>query len=282
VVLFCHGFGAMGAHFRDNIDELCSKGYKVYCPTLPGYGRSEKASAQYTPELWSEYVRDFITNVVKRPVVIAGNSIGGYISAFTSAKNPNLVKGLILINTAGRLVEDTKELPFQIDPVAEEPGKEESWADGLQKQVVAELGSRLIFAYLEKSVPDLLKKAYPQFPDRADEQLAREIERASTDPGAFDVFKSVFYLPPPVPLSTLLQEYGGPKMVFQGVNDPLNDARGRAEQMRRLVGEEELRVELVEAGHCPHDEVPELFNAAVDAFFESSIAVKQPAASSSS
>ncbi len=79
------------------------------------------------------------------------------------------------------------------------------------------------------------------------------------------MFKSVFYLPAPTPLSTLLREYGGPKMVFQGVQDPLNDAAGRADQMKRLVGAQ-LRMELVDAGHCPHDEVPDRFNAAVDAF----------------
>ena len=65
--------------------------------------------------------------------------------------------------------------PLGCPPVAEEPGKEETWADGLQKQVVAELGSRLIFAYLEKSVPDLLKKAYPQFPGIYSLSLSEEI-----------------------------------------------------------------------------------------------------------
>lgn len=44
--------------------------------------------------------------------------------------------------------------------------------------------------------------------------------------------------------------------MFQGVNDPLNDAAGRAKQMEQAGA----KVELVEGGHTPHDELPGLFN----------------------
>lgn len=47
-----------------------------------------------------------------------------------------------------------------------------------------------------------------------------------------------------------------PVWVFQGVNDPLNDAAGRAKQMEQAGA----KVELVEGGHTPHDELPGLFN----------------------
>ena len=126
-------------------------------------------------------------------------------SAYTAAKNPNLCRGLILVNTAGRLVEDTAELPFQESSVTEE----DSPLEAARKTVVAEIGSRLIFKYLEGNVPSLLEKAYTNVPARADSKLVREIERASSDPGAFDVFKSVFYLPAPTPLSSLIKEYPG-------------------------------------------------------------------------
>jgi len=261
-VVLIHGFGAFGEHWRENVVGLVRAGYTVYAPTLCGYGRSEKASAQYTPQLWSLFVRDFITSIVKSPAVLAGNSIGGYISAYTAAKHPGLVKGLVLVNTAGKLVEEVAELPFEEVAIKDE----DSGFEAFRKTVVAEVGSRLIFSYLERSVSGLLRKAYPQFPERADAGLAKEIERASSDPGAFDVFKSVFYLPPPTPLSNLLKEYEGPVQVFQGANDPLNDAPARAKQMKELCG---VEVQLVEAGHCPHDEVPEAFNDCLEAFYSS-------------
>jgi pimeloyl-ACP methyl ester carboxylesterase len=39
--------------------------------------------------------------VAKEPVVLVGNSIGGFISASMAADYPDLVKGLVLVNSAG-------------------------------------------------------------------------------------------------------------------------------------------------------------------------------------
>ena len=66
---------------------------QVYAPTFPGYGRSEKQSLAYSQELWRDFLRDFVIEVVQRPVVVAGNSIGGFISASLAADYPSLVKG---------------------------------------------------------------------------------------------------------------------------------------------------------------------------------------------
>lgn len=80
---------------------------QVYAPTFPGYGRSEKQSLAYSQELWRDFLRDFVLEVVQRPVVVAGNSIGGFISASLAADYPSLVKGVLhrietlFRNTAG-------------------------------------------------------------------------------------------------------------------------------------------------------------------------------------
>lgn len=44
---------------------------------------------------------DFIVRVVRGPVVLVGNSIGGFISASVAADYPDLVAGLCLVNSAG-------------------------------------------------------------------------------------------------------------------------------------------------------------------------------------
>jgi pimeloyl-ACP methyl ester carboxylesterase len=46
-----------------------------------------------------DFVRDFLVGVVGRPAVLAGNSIGGFISASCAADYPELVAGLALVNT---------------------------------------------------------------------------------------------------------------------------------------------------------------------------------------
>lgn len=111
---------------------------------------------------------------------------------------------------------------------------------------------------------------YPAAPARADAWLAAEILRASTDPGALGVFRSVFFLPPPRALNWLVAEaFGGPLLVLQGARDPLNDARGRAAALGRLCPR--ARVVLLDAGHCPMDEAPEAVNAALTEFVLSDV-----------
>ena len=78
-MVLIHGFGAFWEHYRDNIRGLAEKGNRVWGLTMVGFGRSEKPPIAYTELLLAELVRDFIVEVVKEPVGLAGNSIGGAI-----------------------------------------------------------------------------------------------------------------------------------------------------------------------------------------------------------
>ena len=79
--------------------------------------------------------------------------------------------------------------------------------------------------------------------------------------------RSVFYLPPPLPLNHLVADmYGGPVLVLQGAKDPLNDAMARAAALGAACSN--VRVQLIDGGHCPHDEVPAVFNEAVMRFMQ--------------
>jgi hypothetical protein len=51
-IVLCHGFGAFGDQWRGNLGALAAAGYRVYAPTLPGFGRSEKAPIGYSQEAW--------------------------------------------------------------------------------------------------------------------------------------------------------------------------------------------------------------------------------------
>ena len=76
-VLLVHGFGAFLEHFRDNIDNIADMGHRVWAITLVGFGKSEKPNVNYSELFWSELLRDFIIDVVREPVHLVGNSIGG-------------------------------------------------------------------------------------------------------------------------------------------------------------------------------------------------------------
>ena len=52
-----------------------------------------RRNGSMSQELWRDFLRDFVVEVVRRPVVAVGNSIGGYISASLAADYPVLVSG---------------------------------------------------------------------------------------------------------------------------------------------------------------------------------------------
>lgn len=254
-ILLVHGFGAFWAHFGAAMDELAARGFRVWAVTLPGFGRSEKAFLPYSQDVWAAFVRDFVTCVVREPVVLGGNSIGGYMAASVAGDFPHLVSSLVLFNSAGRLLPDYPRLlppspPPQQRRAFENP-RPVSWAL-----------SSLLFMYLQRNVPKILRRCYPKDTGRVDQRLIDEIVRASHDPGALEVVQSVFYLPKPRPLNMLLDAYGGPVLLVQGKLDPLNDAVARAQATKALCPS--VTVHLVDAGHCPHDEAPEEVAAILD------------------
>ncbi len=172
---------------------------------------------------------------------MAANLAGGY---------PELVTELILVNSAGPLTPN-----YDADAAAKAPARAVPPAF-----LINALTAALLF-YLERSITPTLRRCYPTNPDAADAWLAGEIFRAACDQGAPGVFGSVFYLPPPLPLNYLVQRFGKRTLVLQGALDPLNDAQGRAAQLGALCAN--ARIRLLQAGHCPHDELPQEWNAAV-------------------
>jgi pimeloyl-ACP methyl ester carboxylesterase len=257
-ILLVHGFGAFGEHWRRNVKELSDAGFHVYAPTFPGYGRSEKLSLEYGQDLWRDFLCHFISEIITRPVVMAGNSIGGYISASVAGDYPDMVKGLILLNSAGQINPD-----FSIEEYTNMLNSPKS-KKGPPTFIVDSVSS-LLFSFLEGDIENQLKRLYPTRPENADEWLSREIRRASNDPQALGVFRSVFYLPPPRPLNYLINKlFRGPVLVLQGALDPLNDAKKRADQIVKACPS--ARLVLLQAGHCPHDEVPELVNKEIIEF----------------
>uniref|UniRef100_A0A0D3H9B8 AB hydrolase-1 domain-containing protein n=1 Tax=Oryza barthii TaxID=65489 RepID=A0A0D3H9B8_9ORYZ len=91
---------------------IADQGCQVWAITLLGFGKSEKPNINYSELLWSELLRDFIVDVVKEPVHLVGNSIGGYICSITASLWPSLARSLILLNTAGSVVPSYSFIPL--------------------------------------------------------------------------------------------------------------------------------------------------------------------------
>ncbi|WIA43807.1 hypothetical protein OEZ86_010225, partial [Tetradesmus obliquus] len=273
-IVLVHGFGAFGDQWRFNLGPLSEAGYRVFAPTLPGFGRSEKAALQYSQNAWRDFIRDFLVCVVGSPAVLAGNSIGGFIAASAAADYPSLVAGLALLNSAGPVTPGYTAADAAAAAAATSPSPN-PW--------LVQAGTAALMLYLRSSIAKQLKWLYPTNPDNADEWLEQEIYRAACDSRSADVFASVFYLPKPRPLNFLVNDlWKGPTAVIQGVLDPLNDAQARSDLLVQQCAPVGLRAWNIQAGHCPHDEQPELVNAALLEFIEQMVEPTMQCGSSSS
>ncbi|CAN6167774.1 unnamed protein product [Urochloa humidicola] len=238
-VLLVHGFGAFLDHFRDNIGNIADMGHQVWAITLVGFGKSEKPNVNYSELFWSELLRDFIIDVVREPVHLVGNSIGGYICAVAAGLWPSLAKSLVLLNSAGSVVPN-----YSFVPLSEE--RRTSWLSRLQAQ--------LLLLFLRSRVEGILKEYYPARTERVDKPLVDQIIRASYDPGAVTVLESVFNFNLSIPLNFLFDSFGGKILVIQGMKDPLTKSEAFVTMLREHCSKVQIRE--LNAGHAPHDEVP--------------------------
>ena len=244
-LLLVHGFGASTDHWRKNITQLQEE-FEVWAIDLLGFGRSAKPNITYSGDRWRDQLTDFIQEVIGSPVVLAGNSLGGYVSLCVAAQRPEAAAGLILLNSAG---------PFS--------DRQAQQASSIQKLTRAVLlhpwVNFFLFQYLRRRsvIRKTLEKVYVD-KSAITEQLIEDIYRPSCDHGARQVFAAVFKTPQGANVDSLLQQLDRPLLMLWGEGDPWMQASERGAKFREFYPN--LIEHYLDAGHCPHDEVPHQVN----------------------
>ena len=253
-LLLVHGFGASTDHWRYNIPVL-ARSHDVHALDLLGFGRSAKpAGLAYGGALWRDQLVAYVRECIGRPTVIAGNSLGGFAALAAGAALKRECAGVVLLNAAG--------------PFSDEQQPPKGWGAIARQSIGSALLSspvlqRLLFENLRR--PATIRRTLRQvYVDRTnvDEALVESIRRPSLDPGAFGVFRTVFDIPRGQPLDELFAELTAPLLLLWGIRDPWINAPGRRATFQRHAPPFTTEV-VLEAGHCPHDEVPDQVNGAL-------------------
>ena len=247
-ILLVHGFGASTDHWRKNLADL-QQDFEVWAIDLLGFGRSAKPDWVYSGQLWQAQLQEFIQQVIGQPVVIAGNSLGGYASLCVAANHPESVCGVALLNSAGPFTETTTQT---------QPNGFQKLVRSLVRNVLLQpLPSYLLFqnARRKSTIRKTLQKVYLDQTAVTD-RLVEEIYRPSCDPGAVKVFASVFKSPRGENVDQLLGKLQSPLLLLWGEGDPWMQTRARSAQFHQYF--DRITEHFLNAGHCPHDEVPDL------------------------
>ncbi|MEL6493704.1 MAG: alpha/beta fold hydrolase [Cyanobacteria bacterium J06623_7] len=248
-LLLVHGFGASTDHWRKNIAQLQTQ-FQVWAIDLLGFGRSAKPKQEYSGNLWREQLHDFIEEVIGQPTVLAGNSLGGYASLCVAAEYPESTAGLILLNSAG---------PFSDSSNSPSQSRSNPVGKMVRSILLQPWASFLLFQYVRRRsiIRKTLNNVY--FDSNAvTEQLIDDIYRPSCDRGAADVFNAVFKTPQGEKVDVLLNKMQCPLLLLWGEKDPWMKAREKGVKFRQYYPQ--LTEHYLQAGHCPHDEIPEQVN----------------------
>jgi pimeloyl-ACP methyl ester carboxylesterase len=122
-LLLVHGLGSRGEDWANLIPQLIAGGNRVYALDLLGYGdSSQPRDAQYSIPQEASIVEGFLDSQHLRQVDVAGWSMGGWIALQVALQQPQRVRRLVLLDSAG--------LRFQLsfDPALFQPASPQDLA----------------------------------------------------------------------------------------------------------------------------------------------------------
>ncbi|KAK1301101.1 hypothetical protein QJS10_CPB13g01052 [Acorus calamus] len=255
-VLLVHGFGASIGHWRRNIGVLAENN-SVYALDLLGFGASDKPEGfAYMMEVWSQLILDFLDEIVQKPTVLIGNSVGSLACVIAASESTGgLVCGLVLLNCAGgmnnkAIVDDWRiKLLFPLLLLFDFLLKQKKIASALFERVKQ-----------RDNLKNILLSVYGN-KQSVDNDLVEIIKGPADDDGALDAFVSIVTGPPgPNPVS-LMPKIVLPVLVLWGNQDPFTPIDGPVGKYFSSLPSQlpNISLHVLEGvGHCPHDDRPDL------------------------
>ena len=268
-ILLIHGFGASKKHWRHNQDFL-GKVFNCYSIDLLGFGESSQPCAlldyephkensiKYSFSLWSHQISTFCSEVIKSPVYLIGNSIGGVIALKAAEILKENCKGIILIDCAQRTMDDKRLKKSDILMNLLRPV--------LKTLVRQKIISNTLFtrAANPKVIKKILEQAYPTGKN-IDQELIDILYQPSRRTNSKEAFRGFINLFDDYLATDLFDKLNVPIQLIWGEKDPWESLR-EAEEWKKNFSNIK-RLDIIEgAGHCPHDEEPEETNKLICEF----------------
>lgn len=243
-VVLLHAFPLSSAMWGAQHEGLgAAAGVELITPDLPGFGAAPPSPEQPDLGVLAESVIGLLDERGRRPVVLGGLSMGGYVAMEILRRRPALVSALVLADTkASADTADGRERRLRMAARLDEDGS-----------------SRVLLDMLPAILGETTRAQQPGLVDG----VRAEVERA--DPAAAAWAQRAMAARPSY-LDTLASA-DVPALVVVGAEDtttPVSDARAMVDALPQG------RLELIEhSGHLSAVEAPKAFNQALGDFLRS-------------
>lgn len=244
-LVLLHGFTSSTYSWKDVFEPL-ARDFRVIAVDLKGFGFSGKPDGDYTRRGQAQLVAHFLDHLRIEKAWLMGNSMGGEVALNVALANPQLVAGLVLIDSAGVEVKGGVSLaPAYVRiPVV-----------GRALTALALISDKLVREGLEKSFYDDAKVTA--------ERVTHYYRPLRTRGGQLAALRTSTQWG----LSPIEQDLGrvnARTLIIWGAEDALIPlAAGR--RMNSLIKDSKLVI-IEKCGHVPQEELPERVLGEVTAF----------------
>ena len=253
-ILLLHGFGASSGHWRHCAPHLVDLGWRVYGLDLLGFGASDQPSRPLDNRLWGLQVSSFLNQVVARPAVLVGNSLGALTALTAAVLTPSRIRAVV-----SAPLPDPALLRKRAQP--QDPWRRR-WQRRLLCLVLHVLPLELIVPLIART-PLLqigLQGAYLK-PVGDDRELLRLIAAPARRPTAAGALRGMT-----LGMGCRHERFTAPELLWR-LKSPMLLIWGRQDRFVPVAIGEKLASEnpkldltvINGCGHCPHDERSEQF-----------------------
>ncbi len=167
-VILLHGWGVSASVLNQLAKFLVNNDYVVYLIDFPGFGKSPVPKKVLNLKDYVFLLKELIEKEIKDEVVILGHSFGGRVAIKFASNFPELVKKLILIDSAGFIKNDLKTKLFKFLSKIFKPLSRISIFSGIKIKIYRFLNTEDYLAYPE------LKETYKNI---VSEDLTEELKK---------------------------------------------------------------------------------------------------------
>jgi 3-oxoadipate enol-lactonase len=237
-VLFIHGFPLSNEMWRSTAERLSDR-WRCICPDLRGHGQSAASPAASMARFADDLAAMLDKLPVRRPAVIVGLSMGGYIAFEFFRRHRNRVRAMVLCDT--RANADAPDGAARREAMAQAVLKEGSRAAA--DAMIGQLFAPDALPTLKQHWHDIISRNSPMGVAAAARAMATRADSIPT-----------------------LVQIDCPTLLVVGREDVLTPPGPMQEMARSIRGS---RLEIIDsAGHMPPVEQPEEFARVIRAFLD--------------
>jgi pimeloyl-ACP methyl ester carboxylesterase len=114
-LLLIHSFapGASSHEWRKNLDTLATQ-FRVYAIDLLGFGLSDHPAIDYTPEVFTDLISDFIREVIAKPTVVVAHGLSCAYVVEDAYRTPKFFERLVLVAPPPTMLQEHTTGPLNV------------------------------------------------------------------------------------------------------------------------------------------------------------------------